>query len=78
MRDPKIAHPFTRSAVENIKEVIAAEKRTVRFVLEEPSAAFPADVVYYPCGLMAPDSVGQANTLADWLWSLQVCAVGPE
>src|SRR5262249_30738094 len=29
--------------------------------LRAPSAAFPADVVYYPCALMAPDSVDKAD-----------------
>jgi peptide/nickel transport system substrate-binding protein len=61
IRDPKIGHPFTRSALGNLKEVQVVDKYTVRCLLEEPSAAFPADLVYYPCNLMAPDSMEQAN-----------------
>ena len=61
MRDPKIAHPLTRSALENVQETAVVDKYTVRCHLHEPSAAFPADVVYYPCALMAPDSVEKAD-----------------
>lgn len=61
MRDPKIAHPFTRSALENLHETDVVDKYTVRCHLREPSAAFPADVVYYPCALMAPDSVEKVD-----------------
>ena len=38
------------------------DKYTVRCHLHEPSAAFPADVVYYPAALMAPDSEEQADS----------------
>ena len=61
LRDPKIAPPLTRSALENLHEVEVLDKYTVRCHLHVPSAAFPADVVYYPCALMAPDSVEQAH-----------------
>jgi len=62
IQDPKTSHPFTRSALGNLKEVETPDKHTVRCLLHEPSAAFLADVVYYPCNLIAPDSVEQANT----------------
>jgi peptide/nickel transport system substrate-binding protein len=52
---------FIRSALVNLKEVEAPDKYTVVCKLVEPSAAFPANVVFYPCNLMAPDSVKQAN-----------------
>jgi ABC-type transport system substrate-binding protein len=52
---------FIRSALVNLKEVEAPDKYTVVCKLVEPSAAFPANVVFYPCNLMAPDSVEQAN-----------------
>ena len=42
---------FARSALENLKEVLAPDKYTVRCHLEQPSAAFLADVVFYPCNL---------------------------
>src|SRR5919202_2934376 len=61
IQDPKIGHPLTRSALENLKETQVLDKYTVRCLLKEPSAAFLADVVYYPCNLMAPDSVEQAD-----------------
>jgi peptide/nickel transport system substrate-binding protein len=61
IQDAKIAHPFTRSALGNLKEVQAADKYTLRCILQEPSAVFLADLVYYPCNLIAPDSVEQAN-----------------
>src|SRR5919198_2325575 len=59
--DPKIGSPFTRSALGNLKEMQVVDKYTVRCVLQEPSAAFLADVVYYPCNLIAPDSAEQAD-----------------
>jgi len=61
MQDAKIAHPLTRSALENVQEVEVVDKYTVRCHLHTPSAAFPADVVYYPCALMAPDSADRAD-----------------
>jgi peptide/nickel transport system substrate-binding protein len=51
---------FVRSALTNLKEIEVPDKYTVRCHLHSPSAAFPANVVYYPCHLMAPDSVEQA------------------
>jgi ABC-type transport system substrate-binding protein len=62
IKDPKKSHHFTRSALENLQEVVAVDKYAVRCHLHQPSAAFPADVVYYPCGLMAPDSEAQVDT----------------
>lgn len=61
IKDPTASHSFTRSALENLKEVQAPDKYTVVCKLVEPSAAFPSDVVFYPCNLMAPDSVERAN-----------------
>jgi peptide/nickel transport system substrate-binding protein len=60
--DPKIGHSFTRSALGNIKEVLAPDKYTVVCKLQQPSAAFPSDVVFYPANLMAPGTEEQANT----------------
>jgi len=61
IQDPKIGHPLTRSALDNLKETQVLDKYTLRCVLQEPSAAFLADVVYYPCNLMAPDNAEQAD-----------------
>lgn len=60
MQHPKTSHPFIRSALQNLKETEVVDRYTVRFHLHQPSAAFPADVVYYPCSLIAPDSAEQA------------------
>lgn len=60
--DPSTSHAFNRSALINLKEVIAADKYTVVCKLHNPDAAFLASVVFYPSNLMAPDSVEQANT----------------
>lgn len=61
IKNPKTSHAFTRSALKNLEEVVAVDKYTVRCHLHTPSAAFPANVVYYPCSLMAPDSESQAD-----------------
>jgi peptide/nickel transport system substrate-binding protein len=60
--EPAKSHEFTRSALLNLQEVLAPDTYTVVCKLEQPSAAFPADVVFYPCNLMAPDSKAQADT----------------
>ena len=62
IQNPKTSHAFHRSALKNLKAVVAVDKYTVRCELHQPSAAFPANVVYYPCNLMAPDSEAQADT----------------
>jgi peptide/nickel transport system substrate-binding protein len=62
IKDPAKSHAFPRSALVNLKEVIVDDKYTLICKLESPSAAFPADVVYYPSNLMAPDSEAQADT----------------
>jgi peptide/nickel transport system substrate-binding protein len=62
MKDPKIGNSFHRSALVNVKEIVVPDKYTVQLHLHQPSAALPADVVFYPCNLMAPDSEAQANT----------------
>src|SRR5215471_9749108 len=61
IQDPKIGHPLPRSTLSNLKETQVVDKYTVRCMLQEPSAAFLADVMYYPCNLIAPDSAEQAD-----------------
>ena len=61
MKNPKTSHAFTRSALKNLQETVVVDKYTVRCHLHQPSAVFPANVVYYPCNLIAPDSVEQVN-----------------
>ena len=60
--DPKIGHTFVRSSLENIKEIAAVDKYTLRCTLKRPSAVFLSNVTYYPCNLIAPNSGYQADT----------------
>jgi ABC-type transport system substrate-binding protein len=62
LRDPKTSHPFMRSTLLNLKEVVVIDPYTLQCHLEQPSAAFPSDVVYYPCNLIAPESGDRADT----------------
>ncbi|MGQ4809673.1 Periplasmic dipeptide transport protein [Candidatus Entotheonellaceae bacterium PAL068K] len=62
IQNPQKTHSFVRSSLVNLKEVEAVDKYTVRCHLHAPSAAFPANVVYYPSHLMAPDTEEQAAT----------------
>ncbi len=60
--DPKVGHTFSRSSLENVKEVTAVDKHTLRCTLKMPSAVFLANIVYYPCNLIAPNSAHQADS----------------
>lgn len=60
--DPKIGHPFTRSSLEEIERIEVDGKNIVHIYLRDPSAVFLANLVYYPCNLMAPNSVDKADT----------------
>jgi len=60
--DPKTSHSFTRATLKGIESITVDDKYTLRIKLEVPSAVFLSNVVYYPCGLMAPNSVDQADT----------------
>lgn len=62
IKHPQTSSAFARSTLENLQEVVVEDKYIVRCQLHLPSAAFPADVVYYPCNLIAPDSEAQADT----------------
>ena len=61
IQDPKTSHSFTRSSLGDLKSTEVVDKYTVRCHLRQPSAIFPSNVVYYPCNLIAPDSVEQAD-----------------
>ncbi|MDP6567574.1 MAG: ABC transporter substrate-binding protein [Alphaproteobacteria bacterium] len=60
--DPKTSHSFTRASLKEVKEITAVDKQTLRIQLKAPSGVFLANVVYYPCNLIAPDSADQADT----------------
>jgi peptide/nickel transport system substrate-binding protein len=62
IQDPSKSHAFTRSALKNLKEIVVDDKYTLVCKLHNPSAAFPANVVFYPSNLMAPDSEAQADS----------------
>jgi len=59
--DPKIGHAFSRSSLENIATITVVDKHTLRCTLKQPSALFPANVTYYPCNLIAPNSGFEAD-----------------
>lgn len=59
--DPKIGHTLARSSLENIQQITALDKYTLRCTLEKPSALFLSNVTYYPCNLIAPNSGFQAD-----------------
>ncbi len=60
--DPKVGHPFARASLEEVEKVEADGKYVVHIYLKRPSAVFLANVVFYPCNLIAPNSVGTADT----------------
>lgn len=61
IQNPKKSSAFARSALKNLKETLVLDKYTIQCRLHEPSAAFPANVVFYPCSLMAPDEEKRAK-----------------
>ena len=62
IKDPKIGHAFTRSAISDVERVTVGDKYTVHVHLKNPSAIFLANLIYYPINLMAPGSVDTADT----------------
>lgn len=62
IKDPKISHAFTRSAVSGVERVTVDDKYTVRFHLKEPDVALDINLVYYPVNLMAPGAADKADT----------------
>jgi peptide/nickel transport system substrate-binding protein len=61
--DPEIGHAFSRSSLANIDTITVVDKHTLRCTLKQPSALFLANVTYYPCNLIAPNSGFQADVL---------------
>ena len=60
--DPKIGHPFVRSAIKDVEKIDVVDKWTVRLHLKSPSAVLIPNVTYYPLQFMAPGSVDKADT----------------
>lgn len=60
--DPKIGHPFVKSAIKDFEKMEVIDKWTIRCHLKNPSAVLIPNVTYYPLQLMAPNSVDQADT----------------
>ena len=77
MQDAKIGHPFIRSTLSNLQAVEVVDRYTVRCRLHMPSAAFLADVAYYPCNLIAPESAADQHE-PHRLWSIQIGALGAQ
>jgi len=59
--DPKIGYAFTRASLLNIERMEAPDKHTFIAHLKEPSSVFLSNVTYYPCNLIAPNSVDEVN-----------------
>lgn len=59
--DPAIGFAFTRASLLDIERIETDGKHLVHIHLKNPSAVFAANVIYYPCALMAPNSVDQAD-----------------
>jgi peptide/nickel transport system substrate-binding protein len=60
--NPKTSHSFTRSSFKEVESITAVDKYTLRIQLKAPSAVFLANVTYYPCGLLSPNSADKADT----------------
>tara|TARA_R110002096_G_scaffold17764_17_gene61333 strand:+ start:374 stop:1987 length:1614 start_codon:yes stop_codon:yes gene_type:complete len=54
--DPAIGSSFARSAIGDVERAEADGKLLVHFYLKRPSAVMPANLVYYPINLIAPDT----------------------
>lgn len=59
--DPKVGHPFVRSAIKDFEKIEVVDKWTVRAHLKNPSAILIPNLTYYPLQLMAPGSVDNAD-----------------
>lgn len=62
IKDPKIGHAFTRSALSDVERVTVDDKHTVRVHLKDANAAFDSSAVYYPVNLIAPGAVDTVDT----------------
>ncbi len=60
--DPAIGHAFTRASLVDIERMETDGPDILHIYLKNPSALFAANLVYYPCNLIAPDSADQADT----------------
>ena len=60
--DPKTGHAFTRASLTEIEKMELLDKHTLRITLKAPSGVFLANAIYYPCNLIAPDSVDKVDT----------------
>ncbi|MCA8927949.1 MAG: ABC transporter substrate-binding protein [Alphaproteobacteria bacterium] len=60
--DPKIGYAFTRASLLDIEKMEVDGKHMLHIYLKHPSAVFAANVIYYPCNLIAPNSADQADT----------------
>src|SRR5262249_47403494 len=61
IKDPAIGTDWHRGVVENIETVDVVDKYTVRLHTRLPDVAVPANVVFYPTNLIAPESFYSAS-----------------
>src|SRR6266487_784498 len=61
IKDPAIGTDWHRGVVENIETVDVVDKYTVRLHTRVPDVAVPANVVFYPTNLIAPESFDSAS-----------------
>src|SRR5215467_4463966 len=61
IKDPAIGTDWHRGVVENIETVEVVDKYTVRLNTRVPDVAVPANVVFYPTNLIAPESFDSAS-----------------
>jgi peptide/nickel transport system substrate-binding protein len=61
IKDPAIGTDWHRGVIENIETVEVVDKYTVRLNTRVPDVAVPANVVFYPTNLIAPESFHTAS-----------------
>src|SRR5215468_1079691 len=61
IKDPAIGTDWHRGVIENIETVEVLDKYTVRLNTRMPDVAVPANVVFYPTNLIAPESFDTAS-----------------
>jgi peptide/nickel transport system substrate-binding protein len=61
IKDPAIGTDWHRGVIENIETIDVLDKYTVRLHTRVPDVAVPANVVFYPTNLIAPESFHTAS-----------------
>src|SRR6516165_12670374 len=61
IKDPAVGTDWHRGVVENIETIEVIDKYTVRLHTRVPDVAVPANVVFYPTNLIAPEAFATAS-----------------